>query len=383
MRLLHVSDFHAGKKLYDKVNRNEDLVYALEQIKGICRNEKIEVLLIAGDIFDKRNPDFESQEIILDFLTEINSYGLHTLLIAGNHDSYDFMKIYKNLKKLANIHVFDRPSKDVKDAIFEYGELKVACLPYPDERALTHPDEEKERSYAEKVALYMKALASKVKDARYKVLLAHIMLDEARVAGSELYSSISPSVSVRADTIPEEFDYVALGHVHRNQRIEGVVPKVYYSGSPYQIDFSEEGIDKFVNLLVFEDGLVKVEPIKLDLKRELREVILEEGDNIAQRLEQYAGKNVLLKVRLKVKMGDPFYNLKKDLIQRILGERLAKLEIEPIGAPGSVEVREGSLNLMDLYVSYYKEVHRSEPSESLKEELQRLIDRASHEANTP
>ena len=88
MRLLHVADLHAGKRLYDRISRKEDLFYALEQIKRICKEEKVEVLLIAGDVFDKRNPDFESQEVILEFLTEINSFGLHTLLIVSNKPEY-------------------------------------------------------------------------------------------------------------------------------------------------------------------------------------------------------------------------------------------------------------------------------------------------------
>lgn len=383
MRLLHVADLHAGKRLYDRISRKEDLLYALEQIKRICREEKVEVLLIAGDVFDKRNPDFESQEVILEFLTEINSFGLHTLLIAGNHDSYDFMRIYKNLRKLANIHVFDRPSKNIKEVVFEYGELKVACLPYPDERVITHLHEEKERSYAEKVALYMKALANEVRDARYKILMAHLMLDKAQIAGSELYYSVSPSVAVKTDSIPEDFDYVALGHVHRNQKVEGAVPKVYYAGSPYQIDFSEKGMDKFVNLLVLEDGLVRVEPIRLDLKRQLIEVNLKEKDNLIEALEPLAHRSVLVKVYLSVRMGDPFYNSKRDLIEKILGEKLAKLEIEPIGTSKPTEPKGDNLNLIDLYLSFYKDKYKDEPSDSLKNLLQDLINRVSHEANTP
>ncbi|MDW8066593.1 MAG: exonuclease subunit SbcD, partial [Aquificaceae bacterium] len=138
MRLLHISDLHAGKRLYDRISRQEDLIHALEQVKTICKEESVEIVLIAGDIFDKRNPDYESQNVIMEFLTELNALGVHTLLIAGNHDSYDFMKIYKNLRKLAKIHVFDRPAKDPAEAIFHYKDLKVACLPYPDERVITH-----------------------------------------------------------------------------------------------------------------------------------------------------------------------------------------------------------------------------------------------------
>ena len=381
MRLLHISDLHAGKRLYDRINRNQDLIYALEQVKNICKEEKVEILLIAGDIFDKRNPDFESQEIILEFLTEINSFGMHTLLIAGNHDSYDFMRIYKNLRRLANIHVFDRPKRDIREAIFEYKDVRIACLPYPDERVLTGLEENKERNYVESIARYMKALAKEVEGAEYKILMAHLMLDKAQIAGSELYSSLLPKYAIRADSIPETFDYVALGHIHKHQRIEEAVPKVYYSGSPYQIDFSEKNPKKFANLLSLENGIVKVKPIELTLKRKLVEVELKDGDHIEKVLEPLVQDNVLVKVWFKVRMGDPLYNLKKERIEKILGDKLAKLEVEPIETKTSVDVNEENLDLIDYYVKFYDNEYGSKPPEDLKRLLQELLDRVAHEAN--
>ncbi|MCS6998286.1 MAG: exonuclease subunit SbcD [Aquificaceae bacterium] len=379
MRLLHISDLHAGKRLYEHVSRKEDLLYALEQVFRICKEEGVELLLIAGDVFDRKNPDFESQEIVLEFLTELNSVGLHTLLIAGNHDSYDFMKIYKSLKKLANIHVFDRPARNVSEAIFEYGDLKVACLPYPDERVITHLHEEKERSYAEKVAQYMRALAQEVNDARYRVLLSHLMLDKAWITGSELPSTVSPYYAVRADSIPEEFHYAALGHVHRNQRVEGAVPKVYYSGSLYQIDFSEKGMKKFVNLVVLEDGLARVEQIGLSLKRELIEIKLKEGEDIERVLEPVAAKEVLVKVQMRVNMKDTSYNVKKERVQRILGDKLARLEVEPVDGGEPLSLRDESLSLLGLYEEFHKRKYNSEPAGELKELFGKLIDKVSHE----
>ncbi|MCS7171697.1 MAG: exonuclease subunit SbcD [Aquificaceae bacterium] len=380
MKLLHIADLHAGKRLYERVNRNEDLSYALEQVVRICKEEDVELLLIAGDVFDKKSPDFESQGMVLEFLAELNSMRLHTLLIAGNHDSYDFMKIYKNLRKLANIHVFDRPTKHISETIFEYKDLKVACLPYPDERVITHLHEEKERSYAEKVAKYMKALAQEVKDARYRILLSHLMLDKALITGSELPSTVGPYYAVRVDTIPEEFHYAALGHVHRNQRVEGAVPKVYYSGSLYQIDFSERGMDKFVNLVVLENGLVRVIPLVLSLKRQLVDIKLGEEEDIERALAPFADKDVLVRVQMRVSMKDTSYNLKKELVHRILGDKLAKLEIEPVDGGELAKTEGEEFNLLWLYGEFHKQRYGSEPTKELAELFVKLMDRVSHEA---
>lgn len=380
IRLLHISDLHAGKKLYDKVSRNEDLDYALRQVVRICKEERLNILLVAGDIFDKRNPDHGSQELIMDFLTEVNSLGLHTVLIAGNHDSYDFMRVYRHLKKLGNIHVFDRPSKNLKECIFEYGELKVVCLPYPDERVITHLSEDKQRSYAQKVANYIKALAEEVQNAPYKILMAHLMVERAQITGSELQSSVSPFYAVKPESIPEEFTYVALGHVHKNQRIESATPKVYYSGSLYQIDFSEKGMRKFVNLVILEDGLARVEPIELSLKRELFEVHIKPEDKLEEVLPKR--NDALLKVVLYMKMGDVLHHQKRDILQKELGDRLARLEVELLEEKTvSVEERGDRPDLIDLYRDYYQKTYRAQPSKEIEELFKNLMDKAEHEAD--
>lgn len=381
MRLLHIADLHAGKRIYDRISRKEDLLYALEQIKSICREEKVDVLLVAGDIFDRKAPDFESQHIIMEFFIELCTSGVHIVAIAGNHDSYDFMKVQKNLRKLTSIHIFDRPVHSLSDAVLQIDNLKIACLPYPDERVLTNLNEERHRDYAQKVADYMRALAKQVEDARYRILLAHIMVDNARVAGSELRSSISPMYAVKAESIPEEFQYVALGHVHRNQRIEGVVPKVYYSGSLYQIDFSEKGMDKFVNLLILEDGMVRVETKRLDLKRQLVELRIGERDSIEKVLEPFVDRDVLVKVRMAANLKDPYYNYRNEMVHKILGEKLVKIEPEIIDSgPKQVKAEEG-LSFIELYRSFYEEEYGSDAPEELLRVLESLIHTASHETH--
>ncbi|RMH02282.1 MAG: exonuclease SbcCD subunit D [Aquificota bacterium] len=380
MRLLHISDLHAGKRLYDKVSRNEDLVYALEQVESICKENRVEVLLISGDIFDKRNPDNLSEDLVLDFLTKMSAMGVHVVLIAGNHDSYDHIKKYKHLRRLGRVHAFDRPHKDIKNSIFEYEDLRVACLPYPDERVITHFSEDTVRSYAEKVSLYMKALAKEVEKARYRVLLAHLMLDCAQVAGSEY--NTSPSYMIKAQSVPEEFTYVALGHVHRHQKVEGAVPKTYYAGSLYQIDFSEEGSDKFVNLVVLEDGMAKVEPIRLDLKRKLLKVELRADGNLEQELDKLSSrKDLLIKVVFYMRLSDHRHHMLKEKVQRVLGENLVRLDVELLqeGKETSLENLRQSLNIVDLYKEYCRTERGGEPSQNLVELFEKLTERASHE----
>lgn len=381
MRVLHVSDLHAGKTL-GRINRNEDLYYALEQIINICKEEKIDLLLIAGDIYDKSHPDHESQNLILDFLTKMHSVGIHTVLIAGNHDSYDFIKSYKNLKRIARIHAFDRPCKNASDCIIKFGDLTVACLPYPSERVLTHIDEHTQKSYTQKVAQYLNVLAKQVEGSRYTVLLAHLMVESAKVSGSERQSTVGEFYAVKPEHIPTVFDYVALGHIHRHQRINKTPVRVYYSGSPYQIDFSEKGTQKYVNLIVFEDEPA-VKPIRLDLKRELHEVVISVKESFYTALESLKALKGLVKVILKTDIRDSTISIKKKHIEDILEDRLVKFEVEYEGENVSDKGHlSRELDLLEAYKAYYKNTYGVELPEELRKEFINVRWRAEHETHT-
>ncbi len=379
MKLLHIADLHAGKKLYGK-SRNEDLEYALEQVLNVCREEKVSVLLIAGDVFDKRNPDHESQALMLDFFARASTLNMHTVVISGNHDSYELMKAYSSLKRLSGkVHVFDRPTKDPRDSIFEYESVKIACLPYPDERVITHFHEDTQRSYAEKVVAYMKALAKHTEDARYSILITHLMLSNAQLAGSEVMYGFS--YFVPAESLPETFSYIALGHVHKYQRIEKAPGKTYYCGSPYQIDFSEKETDKFANLIILGEGLARVEPVRLELKRSLVEVSLGLEDRPEVVLEPLRHRNVLVKVSLMLKMGDPYGQLKKERVAELLGEKLARLEVVPYVEGQVKQEQEEGIDLLKLYERFYTEKYGSKPSQELMDKLTNLMGRVSHETS--
>lgn len=377
MRLLHVSDLHAGKSL-GRINRNEDLEYALNQVINICKEENVDVLLIAGDIYDKANPDHESQDMILDFLTKLHTEGVHIVLIAGNHDSYDLIRSYKHLRRVARLHVMDRPCKDPTDCILKFGDLTIACLPYPSERLLTHLHENPHRSYTEKVANYLKVVAKHVESARYKVLLAHLMVESAKISGTERQSTVGEFYAVKLEHIPECFDYVALGHLHRHQRIN----RAYYSGSLYQINFSEKGMEKFANLVILEDEL-QVKPIKLDIKRELHEIKVGPKENFSEVLERLKGMRGIFKVILTADMRDSSIDSNKKQIEEILGDNLARFEVQPLNQDNSKRTHESQkLDLTSAYRDYYENFLRQKPSKELIEEFTKLLQRAEYETHT-
>ncbi len=390
MRLLHIADLHAGKTIGNitRVSRNEDLRFALEQVERICKEEKVSVLLIAGDVFDKKNPDYESLELVVNFLVSMDSHGIHTVIVAGNHDSYDLLKSYKPLNRLAKIHIFDRPSSNISSHIFELENVKIACLPYPSERVLTSIGEESNREYAYKVEKFITALAKEVESAEYRILLSHLMIDSAEIAGSEKKISVLDAYAIRADSLPETFDYVALGHVHKMQMIKNAVPKTYYAGSMYQIDFSEKGMQKFVNLLTLKDGNVFVESIKLDLYRELKEYEIWDDESYTKFMNYHIKDtgSAYVKVVYYMDPTDIQYSLKKEKIIQALGNKLVKLEVR-------ANIKKSAVNtdaykerdIIGMYIDYYRTNYGITPSEDIIKILKdtiRDIEDETHKTGT-
>jgi len=88
---------------------------------SFCREGSVDLLLVAGDVFDKANPDNESKELIFEFFLKLRELKVEVVVIAGNHDSYDFMKSIKGLSRLANVHIYDRPDRE--NCVYRFGDL--------------------------------------------------------------------------------------------------------------------------------------------------------------------------------------------------------------------------------------------------------------------
>ncbi len=381
LKILHISDLHAGKTL-NKIPRNDDLAYALEQVSDICFKEKVDILIVAGDIFDKAVPDYSAEGLILNFLTEWAEKGIEVVLIAGNHDSYDKLKAYASIKRLGSIHIFDRPSSKVGEMVFQYKDLAVACLPYPNERVLTTISEDAQRSYAHKVSQYLRALGKAVEGYKYRILLAHLMVEKGKIAGSEREASVSSFYAIRPDQIPEDFHYVALGHLHLNQRIESAIPPTYYSGSLYQIDFSEKNTKKFVNLVILENNDAKVQALELSLYRQLKDVRIAKGQSIDKVLEEIKDQKALFKIILEADIKDPMLNVKIQKLHQILGEKLAFLNLEISERySNELSVEWGDFDLLQIYRAYYKQTYNQDLPNEIQREVLYLLNEVHHETH--
>ncbi|AHH14327.1 exonuclease subunit SbcD [Borrelia nietonii YOR] len=258
-RVLHTSDWHIGKKIgnFSRISEQQSFLnFLLEFIK----NEKIDLLLIAGDVYDSKRPGLEEQKLINDFFYELSFTSCKwCVVITGNHDKKDYFKI--NKKILSKFNFFLIAEDELANQVVfleDRGDIKfiIVCVPYINERLIVEQDcknielhndvflKNLENAYKDQISKIIDAL-----DEQYlkipRILLAHSFFSSSSVVGSIGNSPILP-VSVFGNN----FSYVALGHIHNFKRLKD---NIVYSGSPIQYSFDED-IKKYVNVLFFSNG---------------------------------------------------------------------------------------------------------------------------------
>lgn len=272
MKFLHTADWHLGNSMFD-IDRTEEFSSFLHWLKETIIKEKIEVLLVAGDIFDTINPPVVSKCQYNDFLaTLLNTDCKNVIIIGGNHDSGTLLDSEKKLLKYLNVHVVGSINNlQPEDMIFElYDKSKnvigiCAAVPFARENELRNYIEQNEasKSFSDLSYgnLYKKVYeaADKVRNGRNIPIIATGHLYAANLEGrfseetAETKSDdgkrkidvVGNLGSVHAEVFPEGFDYVALGHIHYSTMV-GKQSRIRYSGSPFVLGFDEAHLPRYV-----------------------------------------------------------------------------------------------------------------------------------------
>jgi len=280
MRFLHTADWHVGKTLQGRSRLDEQEQVAAE-IVDIAKRERIDCVLLAGDIFDSPAPTADAQRVVCDALAEIAGAGMAAAIVGGNHD-HRRLAALRNLA--ARLKIFIRPGAREGDegGMISYpknGEqAKIAMLPWipefqiVDSRQILRPKNEWNQVYSEYVAARCSRLAKGFAANTINILLAHLFVYGAEASGTERPAHVAEAFAVRPDQLPRAH-YIALGHLHKPQEVPAS-SRCVYAGSPLQLDFGERGQQKRV---VIVDARVEspagVESIPLVSGRKLRDVV--------------------------------------------------------------------------------------------------------------
>ena len=269
MRFLHLSDLHLGKRV-NEFSMLEDQAYILKEILNIIDEQKVEAVLVAGDVYDKVIPSAEAVRLLDDFLTRIAARELPVFLISGNHDSAERVAFGSRLMSSRQIYLSPVFESDVEPITISdrYGEIHIYMLPFvkPSLVKRVYPEEE--------IITYQDAVNAAVQHMQIDTDKRNILLAHQFVTGAARCDSEELSVGGVDDvdaSVFDGFDYVALGHLHGPQKIGKET--VRYSGTPLKYSFSEANQKKAAVIVdVEEKGKINIQQIPLVPKHDMREI---------------------------------------------------------------------------------------------------------------
>lgn len=267
MKLIHLSDLHLGKRV-NGFSMLEDQAYVLEQIIAIVKEEAPEGILIAGDVYDKPVPPAEAVRLFDDFLYRLSKEKIQVFLISGNHDSPERLSFGGRMMEPGGIHIAPVFDGTVTPISFqdEYGLVQIYLLPFvkpAQVRAFYQPAE----SYQQALERVMEQIP--VDKTVRNVLVTHQFVTGALCSDSE-ERAVGGTDQVDGNLFAD-FDYVALGHLHRPQKVGR--ESMRYCGTPLKYSFSEVRDRKSVTVVELkEKGKVELRTVPLSPLRDLREL---------------------------------------------------------------------------------------------------------------
>jgi exonuclease SbcD len=280
MRVLHTADWHLGQRFHDQERYQEHQNF-LQWLITSLNEHQVDLLLVSGDIFDIQNPPNQATELyykfLVQFIKETNCQ--NAIITGGNHDSIYNLNAPKDLLKFMKLHIVGGATENIEDEIIEVknkaGDLEavVCAVPFLRDKDIHYNRAnlgtlERERHIVDAIKNHYQRLADVVKERQYAekqipiLTMGHLFAQGCKHSEEEEYSEAEKNIyignlgKVPAETFPDLFNYVALGHLHSSQ-IVGGKEHIRYSGSPIPLSFSERKDEKSVLLIDFDKNKIK------------------------------------------------------------------------------------------------------------------------------
>lgn len=404
MRILHTSDWHLGKNLeqYSRLDEQEEF---LEEFIEIVENNNIDLVLIAGDIYDNGNPPARAEKMFYHTLKSITKSGkTAVLVVAGNHDNPERLVAASPLayehgvillgepKSIARKGTFGEFSSENKfdfeiiESYEGYLELSIRgeraviiTLPYPSEKRLNEVlstelnDEDRQKSYDHRIGQLFENLSTKYREDTVNLVISHLYVMGGEESGSERSIQLGGSLSVSPTKFPEKAQYCALGHLHRPQKVPGSKGIIRYCGSPIQYSKSEINYSKGAYLVDVSAGkLAEISDIKF---RNYKPIEVWKCDSVEEALKkcQEEGKRNIW-VYLEIKTTEI---ISTEHIKEMKRLRRDIVSIEPIieGIDEEEELAESlrEKSMEEMFKDYFlREKGGLEPSKELMELFQEI-----------
>jgi DNA repair protein SbcD/Mre11 len=251
VKILHTSDWHVGKVLKGQ-DRHDEHDAVLRSLIQAARDEDVDLVLIAGDLFETSAPTPRAQGLVMQALLALREDGRQVVAIAGNHDNANLLdSVYRPALRELGLHILGVPKTPEAGGTLRLttrqGEqATIAAMPFLSQRyavraaeLLLHESAQHALDYARRVAAILRSLTAAFTPDSVNIVIGHLTLLGGRRGGGERDVQTTFEYEVPASVFPTTAHYAALGHLHRQQEIPAPCP-AYYSGSPLAIDFGEE-----------------------------------------------------------------------------------------------------------------------------------------------
>jgi exonuclease SbcD len=384
LRILHTADWHAGKKL-GRVDRTSEFEEVFDEVVEIASDQKVDLTIVSGDLFDRANAPLESLALVVDTLTRLADASGNVLAIAGNHDSsamFEFLapllegrgiRLVGKLRRPEHGGVLDFASADGKEV------ASVACFPFLHETEVVsdffEAPSEWHKEYADKVRRIGQALCEGIDPKKVGILAGHFFVDGSELGGGERTIHVGAQYATTTQAIPPNIHYGALGHIHRPQAVSGAAVTTRYAGSLLQLDFSERSHNKEVVIVEAQPGVpAKVKSIQLSSGRKLLRVT-DDLESLKKRVDEFG--DAYLDVR--VETGGPVVGL-ADQVREFLPNALLVQAVYEREDSEVTEIAISERSIRDLFEDYFRVQHGAEADPALLDivaELEEEVARAA------
>lgn len=396
MKILHTSDWHLGAKT-DRRSRLNEQRTVLGEIVSVCDREGVDIVLIAGDVFDQAIPTSEAEDLFFDTLEKLTDKDERVVIVcAGNHDDPKRIMANRYFAKKHNIVLCgdlhpvgdSKRSSRVKVKTLESGAIQVdvdtlgktetaifGLLPYPTEYRIE--EKTSAEDYSKKVGEWANLVCSDFNKTTFNCFVSHFTAvgSEYEEAGKFRKISLNESGVVNMSDLPKA-DYYALGHIHSAQRISS---KAYYSGAPIKLSYIQKTTS--VNLLDVEDGKLKtVSQIELHTPVKMARVCADSIDGVGSELQYYSTEDL---VELTIVQDKPLTTAEiKGIKERYPCVQQIKLLLTNMAKDNEVYINNrDKLKPRELFEHFYMAKKGVKPSEKIANLFIELMEETDSETN--
>lgn len=368
MRFLHTADWHVGRTMRGR-SRASEFHDVLAEMVEIARAEAVDVVLIAGDVWDSAAPPPEADRVVYEALRELINHGKQVVLLGGNHDSPRKLEALGLLSEMLGVRTQYRVRRPDDDGVLtiEAGDeiARVAAIPWMREGELVNAEqvmglEEHTFSlYADHAARIYRAMCDGFRADTVNLLMGHVFVNGANYAtrdGSERQLHIGQAYGIEPSGLPGTPQYIALGHIHRPQTIHQSPVRTEYAGSLLQLDFGEAGEQKRVVVFDVAPG----RPV-----RDVRSVPLTKGTPLVElrgRLDEVLAKASDLDgahVRVTLQVDAPEPGLAQRVRDQVPGAVDVRLEYPELIEDDTPAL--ATLAADEQFTRYYRSQHGADP----------------------